>query len=425
MDNTAAPQHPGAGLEDVALSWRHPPGMVWLSLRNFLLKILTLGFYGFWGKTEVRRRIWTAMRLNGEPLRYTGTGQELLVGFLIVFGVVVLPVMLLSFGASLAFGPQSPVLVAFQILLSAGFFLLMGVGIHRAQRYRLGRTTWRGIRGGLDGSSWQYAWTHFWTGLLLIPTLGWASPWRTTKLQGLIVNEMRFGDRQFGFDAPSRPLVKRFAVIWIGGLLILGAMLAAAAMLLPGTFGDNRRAVDPTQMQSQVLKFVVALYALMFLGFLAYSLLSAWYRAGVMNHFAAHTRFETLRFRGTATGMGLIWLALSNFFIVVVGGAAAALLVFGMIGAIAAGVMTVLDARWQDLATISPTIVSFLPLAGTLILVASLSLLAPVAQARSARYFVEHLTLDGGLPLSEIAQGAADASKRGEGLAQVFDVDAF
>ena len=32
-------------------------------------------------------------------------------------------------------------------------FLLSGIGIHRARRYRLSRTRWRGIRGGLSGRS--------------------------------------------------------------------------------------------------------------------------------------------------------------------------------------------------------------------------------------------------------------------------------
>ena len=51
---------PPAGSEALRLSWSQPPGMVALSFKNFLLKIVTLGIYQFWGKTEVRRRIWSA-----------------------------------------------------------------------------------------------------------------------------------------------------------------------------------------------------------------------------------------------------------------------------------------------------------------------------------------------------------------------------
>ena len=176
--------------EAVKLSWVQPDGLIGLSFANYFLRIITLGVYHFWGKTEVRRRIWSAVRLNGEPLAYTGTGKELFLGFLLVFGVVMLPMTLAVFAASFAFGPQSPA----PALVYPLFFVLMGIGIYRAQRYRLSRTLWRGIRGGLEGSARSYAWTHVWTGVLVPFTLGWILPWRQTKLQSLLVNDMRFGE---------------------------------------------------------------------------------------------------------------------------------------------------------------------------------------------------------------------------------------
>ena len=74
------------------ISWVHPPGgFLGLSILNGLLRILTLGVYHFWGKTEVRQRIWSAVRIDGEPLDYRGTGGELFRGFLIVFFLILLP----------------------------------------------------------------------------------------------------------------------------------------------------------------------------------------------------------------------------------------------------------------------------------------------------------------------------------------------
>src|SRR5262245_42514650 len=124
------------------ISWVHPPGgFAGLSMLNGVLRVLTLGIYHFWGKTEVRQRIWSAVRINGEPLEYRGTGGDLLRGFLIVFLVILLPMLLASFGASLlgpaAYGAYS---IAFWVVL----LLLSGIGIHRARRYRLSRTRWRG-----------------------------------------------------------------------------------------------------------------------------------------------------------------------------------------------------------------------------------------------------------------------------------------
>jgi len=74
---------PGEPLE---LSWHNAQGnILGLALFNFALRVATLGIYHFWGKTEVRKRIWAASRLQGEPLEYTGTGWELFLGFVIVF----------------------------------------------------------------------------------------------------------------------------------------------------------------------------------------------------------------------------------------------------------------------------------------------------------------------------------------------------
>jgi uncharacterized membrane protein YjgN (DUF898 family) len=356
--------------ETVTLSWSQPDGLIGLSFANYVLRLMTLGAYHFWGKTEVRRRIWSAVRLNGEPLAYTGTGKELCVGFLIVFGVVLLPMTLVMFAAVFAFGPQSGLTKAAQILVYVIFFVLMGLGLYRAQRYRLSRTVWRGIRGGLEGSAGQYAWTHVLTALLIPLTLGWITPWRQTRLQSALVNDMRFGDRPLTFDGKSGPLYKRFWALWVGSLVLAAFFFAAFAGVMGRKMAVAQQWGHPYQPTPGEVGTIVVI-AMMTL--LLYSIISAWYRAGVMNHFAAHTHFEGATFAGTATAGGLIWLAVGNF----------CLTVF------------------------------------------TLGLLAPLAQVRTARYTVQNTFLDGAIALTAIRQRTASDRKYGEGLAQAFDFDAF
>jgi uncharacterized membrane protein YjgN (DUF898 family) len=362
----AAPPAP----EPVKLSWAQPDGLIGLSFANYFLRIVTLGVYHFWGKTEVRRRIWSAVRLNGEPLAYTGTGKELFIGFLIVFGAILLPMTLAVFAAAFAFGPKSPAMQSMQGLVYAVFFVLMGIGIYRAQRYRLSRTRWRGIRGGLAGQARSYAWTHVWTGALVPLTLGWIAPWRQTKLQSQLVNNMRFGDRPLTFDGKSRRLYKRFTALWFGSVLLASVTLGVIG-------GITGRAVAASQQTRQPFKLSLTegggLVLTVLLAWLVFAIISAWYRAGVMNHFAAHTHFEGATFKGTATAPSLIRLAVGNFFLTVV----------------------------------------------------TLGILAPLAQIRSARYAVQRTSIEGSIPLAAISQGAAASGKYGEGLAQAFDFDAF
>jgi uncharacterized membrane protein YjgN (DUF898 family) len=347
--------------------------LIGLSIVNFILRVLTLGIYHFWGKTEVRRRIWSAIRLNGEPLEYTGTGKELFFGFLVVLFCIFLPLLLVGGTLVYVLGPQSRLLRAIQMLTYIVFIFLIGVAIHRALRYRLARTRWRGIRGRLEGSSLRFAWTHFWTALLIPFTLGWIMPWRATKLQGLLNNEMRFGNRPFSFKARSGPLYGRFAVVWIGTIVLFAAAGAAVTLSVYLIGVNPQPAAVPGHPASVGPKAVAAIVPVLVVFYLLFSLIIAWYQAAVFNHFAAHTAYEGATFRGNLTAWSMIWLVISNLLIVSL----------------------------------------------------TLGLLAPVAQARAIRYMVERLSIDGAVPLADIMQRAEDPIRRGEGLAQVFDVDAF
>ncbi len=363
-----APLAPVTAVQPIRLSWEKPHGLLGLSVANFLLKIPTLTAYGFWGKTEVRRRVWYAIRVDGEPLEYTGTGRELLVSFITVFLIVLLPALLVSGAVVLMLGPEAS--GAVQGILYVAFTLLYGIGAYRAQRYRLSRTRWRGIRMYMTGSSWTYGWTYFWTLALLPLTLGWIAPWRTTRLQAMMTRATHLGDRPLGFTASSGPLYGRFIVLWIGC-----ALIALAAIAIVGsTIADISRSGNLARLsQAQQTRFVGVLLVTGLVGYVLYGIVSAWYRARVINHFAAHTHLEGARFKGRATAAGLIWLAVSNAAIVVL----------------------------------------------------SLGVLGPLAQARSTRYLVEHLSLEGDVALAAIRQAPADALPRGEGLAQAFDFDAF
>lgn len=368
--STAGLRDPGAE-QPIRISWSQPKGLFGLSVVNFVLRILTLGIYNFWGKTEVRKRIWSAVRLNGEPLHYTGTGKELFLGFLIIFGVLVIPIMLGSVAVAVAFGAESTAFDLFQLAIYVGLFFLTGIAIYRAQRYRLSRTLWRGIRGGMESNSQRYAWTYFWTGALIPLTAGWIMPWRSTKLQGMLVRDMRFGDRPFAFTAPSAPLYARFAVLWVLGTAI--AVVTGFAMY--SLFMADFAAFDPSLGQEFRLKgpTIGAMFGVGLAAYLAYSIVGSWYRAAQINHFARHTHFDRASFDSRVTAGGLIWIGVTNL----------------------------------------------------LIIVGTLGLLIPIAQARAARYLVERLELKGGVNLEEIMQTPDAGIRRGEGLAQAFDVDAF
>ncbi|KAF0116559.1 MAG: hypothetical protein FD149_1367 [Rhodospirillaceae bacterium] len=153
-------------------------GPLWgLVFKNLVLVVLTLGIYRFWAKTNVRRFLWRHTLVAGERLEYTGTGGELLKGFLIVFLGVLLPLSLVmnlaSYLLETGMGRIAIFLWAIGIL---AFFYLPFCAVFFAVRYRFSRTRWRGIRFALPGSPWAYGRVAAGWWFLQILTLGLLSP---------------------------------------------------------------------------------------------------------------------------------------------------------------------------------------------------------------------------------------------------------
>ena len=139
--------------------------------------------------------------------------------------------------------------------------------------------------------------------------------------------------------------------------------------------GNERSPLEIGPDGKMIPKFgtVAMIAGVILLGMLVFSIFSAWYRASQMRHFFEHTHFDRGTLKSTLSTPGLIWVAVSNV-----------LIVFGTLG-----------------------------------------ILGPVAQARMARYIVENLQIAGTVRLAAITQAAEQNIRRGEGLAQVFDVDGF
>jgi uncharacterized membrane protein YjgN (DUF898 family) len=351
------------------LSWVHPAGgFLGLSILNGTLRILTLGVYHFWGKTEVRQRIWSAVRIDGEPLDYRGTGAELFRGFLIVFFLILLPLVVASFASSLLLPANSSEQGFYNLVLWGVVFLLSGIGIHRARRYRLSRTRWRGIRAGLSGHSWRFAWTYLWTMLLIPLTLGWIVPWRAVRLQKSLFDDTRFGDKSFAFSGRAGPLYKRFWLVWLAAVVLFIGTLVAIFVLIG--FDMAQGIARPRRLNAETAAMSGGI---VFVAVLVFAIIRAWYTTRVLNYFASQTRFEGTAFALAARVGSFIWLTASNY----------------------------------------------------LIRVLSLGFLSPIAEARSTRYIVDRLSIDGPITWSEIGQNPDALLKSGEGLAEAFNVDAF
>jgi uncharacterized membrane protein YjgN (DUF898 family) len=338
---------------------------VGLSLKNGLLNIVTLTLYRFWGKTEVRRRVWATTTLNDEPFEYTGRGVELFLGFVFALLALGLPFLLVVFGAQLL-GPAVAALIVLPFYLFLGF--LWGFGQFTAFRYMASRTAWRGVRFLLRGSAASYGMKYLGYILLSGVTLGWFWPAARRRLAEPLWQGLRFGDRRFRFDldeARKEGIYGPYALSWFGAFLAyIGFFASLLAVVMPTLPEGGGQPPEPTLAQIGIVYVLAALFAIVAAAFLAP------YEAAMLRSISRGISFEGVRLKLDVSWLGILWLVLGNVL-----------------------------------------------LAGL-----SLGFLMPVVQARTLKFLVQHLRTAGTVDLSTVRQAAEEGPRTGEGLADAFGI---
>ena len=192
-----------------------------IAVTNALLTMPTLGVYRFWGKTRVRRYLWSRVGFLDDPLEYTGTGKELFLGFLAAVAVIGFLVAART-GVEWSFADAPLVLPVLDSIQAVALLFLIYVAAYRARRYRLARTQWRGIRFAQDGSSLRYALLAVGWAVVAILSLGVAYPVYRVRLQHYRTTHTVFGDRRFRFEGRAAELMRPWLLAWIFFLPTLG-----------------------------------------------------------------------------------------------------------------------------------------------------------------------------------------------------------
>ncbi|NML34974.1 YjgN family protein [Paraburkholderia antibiotica] len=285
--------------------------------KNMLLVILTLGIYRFWAITNNRRYIWSHMRFQDERFEYTGTGGELFKGFLLAFAVV--------FGAVLSAGVLSAVLrvLTKSVLLAElpviVFYLVIIVlaagAFYSAQRYRLSRTQWCGIRGGMSGSAFSYGVCALLYALLCIVTLGQATPWMSMRLAERRINASSFGNLPFHFKGRARAVYGLFAVTFAGSVVLLAVLFTVFLRSALASMHIGPVSASDTAQSLAAYGPIFLFYALLFIGVM---LIRSFYVAALARHVMGNTALGSqLRFGSGVTVGRLLALQFGNLAIIV------------------------------------------------------------------------------------------------------------
>ncbi len=335
IQNTLSPVNPPV----TRMDYHGTAGEIFrLHLMNLLMNIITLGIYSFWGKTRIRRYMTSHIAIRKDRFEYTGTGKELLIGWIKAM-VIFLPI---------AACMSIPVVNFIAIPI---FFGIFSIAIYLALRYRLSRTKWRGIRFNLGGSIKEYFFISLKRTLKNIVTLGWRIPKSDIIRWSYIANHMSYGDLKFSYEGDYSRLQKIhvttlliFTLPLVLGLLIGGILKGqelvnnakaresqnqkieqvysegAVNEVSPQAGEDTSNSEDVRYTKSDeespsgaVAVSIICLFFVMGVGFIG----RLWYHAALWQEKFRGLRLANLRFKGDISGRGLAKLYIINILIVI------------------------------------------------------------------------------------------------------------
>ncbi len=363
-------------------------------LLNLLLSVLTVGIYRFWGKTKIRRYLWSRISFAGQPLEYTGTGTELFLGFLIILCVLIpvsLGITALQF--LVISHPLGPVVI--QVIFGLLFFYLFYIAVYRAQRYRISRTTWRGIRGAMEGSSITFANRAVLYTLLTLASAGLLYPYMQVALLRYRIENTTFGRVNFDFDGNTKALMKAWIIC-----LVVSFLIATGIIVI---FLDQLTSLAGLQSQNPQMSYIANIYPYLMAVVIFFSVLpvtTIWYRAVSIRHFVGNTRFLDISAQSTLS----VWNIIQIYLPIIVCAFIAISIILGLM----------LTPKGHEIAT----------LLGVFFVIAYLFVPIILVHRHFLKFF-ECLILEGEISPEKLLQSQQAKPSTGEGLADALDIDAF
>jgi uncharacterized membrane protein YjgN (DUF898 family) len=165
-----------------------------IQIVNAILCILTLGLYYPWAKEKSLKYLYSQSTFEETPFVFSGTGREMFKGYIKALVILIL----LYAGSFYLLLNEHEVMGA--LLMYGGLLALMPLAIHGSYRYRMAKTSWKGIRFGYTGDRGDLM-IKFFTGLFLtIITLGIYGPWWTISLRSYLLSNVKVGNAKFEYD---------------------------------------------------------------------------------------------------------------------------------------------------------------------------------------------------------------------------------
>lgn len=274
-------------------------------LSNWLLTVLTLGIYHFWGKTRIRQYIFSHLEFEGDRFDYHGTGWELFLG---------------SLKSLLLFVPVGGIAYLLPMGLNVLFVYLaiaaiIPLAMYGARRYQLSRLSWRNVRFSFRGRVGP-CYRIMMLGVLLSPlSLGLYVPHFRAKLTRYWTEHTYFGNTPFRYTGLEKDLFSIYLGYWARTILyvILAlALIAALLMLFGGGFGAlSQMARGGERAQGALgIGLVLGLQGIIALMYAGIGLNWLWWQAAEHRFHWGHTAFMKAHCYSSMSGGAILVLHL-------------------------------------------------------------------------------------------------------------------
>ena len=296
-------------------------------LRHLLLMLLTFGWSRFWGRTRLRRYLWSHFSILGDRFEYRGRGLELFIGFIFVLlilaawgGLVWLVWHFSIEGRGVrGFG----LIDAFSLTVAFIGFPLAFVGQYAGLRYRLSRTRWRGIRGTLAGSAWGFGVVATLLTFVNAMTAQLLTPLVSVNLARPRIANASLGTQRLEFAGRAGDIYGRYIGYYFLNILLWGVVIGLAIAAFVA--GGAKLGIDEAKLATIFTKpgfttVVVILIALLVVSTLFGVLilpLRCWWQAYLFRYLVARVRAGPVLF-ATALSTRHMWsFMVVNYLIVV------------------------------------------------------------------------------------------------------------
>ena len=162
---------------------------------NAILTAVTFSIYYPWARAKELKYVYGSTSFNGDRFSFSGTGKEMFIGYLKT--VLIFAVMFAAYISLILAEKLVLAIIVLYVLLIA----IVPLAIHGSYRYRMARTSWRGIRFGYRGEKKELILGFIKWFLLTIVTFGIYGAWYSVNINNYVIGHIRAGNVEFKYNA--------------------------------------------------------------------------------------------------------------------------------------------------------------------------------------------------------------------------------